>query len=638
MFKYKVKKRFGDIEAHEIILDKWAKSKEFELGISEKRLEVPLQEKVAYLLIAAFFVAALALFTKTFWLQILNGESFYVAAENNKGSASIIVPERGIIYDSNMEKLVSNSPAFDLVCDRRAFSYSSQETESQIQTIASALNKDFWELQNQMAQSNSSEIIILENINHEQLLLFETKMAQIPDCKIKQSTKRDYLQGPVFSQILGYIGRINKDEYGQSKGYAINDIIGKSGLEKYYETYLRGTPGQSKTIRLATGEEKNTEVVEAPIAGYNLILNIDAKLQQKVYEALESSIKNLGAQKGAAVAMNPKTGAVLALVSYPSYDDNLFSGGISQTDYAKIEKEESLFNRVIQGKYPTGSTIKPFEAIAALQEKVISPEKQINDTGSITVWSKDDPNVSWTYRGVTPHGWVDMRKAIAVSSNIYFYTVGGGYKDQAGLGSARIKKWLELFGWGSKTGIDLPGEVPGLVPGPEYKKQLLGDKEPWSTGDTYHLSIGQSYLQVTPIQVATAYAAIANGGTIYKPQIVNKIVDADGNSIKSFEPVVTREEFFSQENLKVAREGMYDCVHQSYGSAVSLNDIGVDIAAKTGTAETGRDGIFNTWVSAFAPYDDPEIVFVTTIEGVSGLRSATLPVAHDVLNWYFNEK
>ena len=638
MFKYRVKKKFGDIETNEIFLDKWAKTKEDEFGLSEKRLEVPLQEKIAYILIAAFFVVAVALFSKTFYFQVVNGQTLRTAAENNKGNASLIIPERGIIYDSNMKKLVSNSPAFDLVCDKRSLSASSTQTDREIEIISQALSQNYDELKKIFQDTAASEIIVLEDMSHEQLLIFETKMQDIPDCQIKQITKRDYLYGNVFSQILGYTGRINQDEYGQSKGYAISDTIGKQGLEKYYEAFLRGQPGQLKTIRLASGQEKSTEVLLDPTAGYNLVLNIDADLQQKAYEALESSIKNLGAQKGAAVAMNPKTGAVLALVSYPSYDNNLFSGGISQADFSKIQQEESLFNRAIAGQYPTGSTIKPFEAIAALQEKIISPTKEINDLGYIEVTSQYDPSVVYRYEGVTPHGWVDMRKAIAVSSNIYFYTVGGGYKDQKGLGSGNIKKWLELFGWGSKTGIDLPGETAGLVPGPEYKKQLLGDKEPWTTGDTYNLSIGQSYLQVSPIQVAAAYAAIANGGTIYKPQIVNKIVDSNGNTITSFEPVVTRSNFFDAENLKVVREGMYDCVHQGYGSAISLNDIGVNIAAKTGTAETGRDGIFNTWVSAFAPFDDPEIVFVTTIEGVSGLRSATLPVAHDVLDWYFNER
>jgi penicillin-binding protein 2 len=625
--KYKVKKVFGDIEANEIFLDRIAKVREAELGISEKKLEVPLQEKILFILLFLFFIVAVIFISKTYFLQIVSGKRLYTVAENNKGNESLIIPERGIIYDSNMKKLVSNSPAYDLVCDKRFL--------KDVPAIAELSEKTTDEINGQIANSKTSEVIILENIGHEKLLVLETKINELEGCQLQQNTIRNYLYGKVFSQVLGYIGRINQNEYADSENYAISDSLGKMGIEKEYENYLRGTPGQSKAIKSATGQKEGKQIISEPIAGDNLILNIDVGLQQKAYEALESSIKNLGAKKGVAIAINPKTGAVLALVSYPSYDNNLFSGGISSEDYEKIEKEESLFNRAIQAQYPTGSTIKPFEASGALQEKIISPDKKINDIGYIEVKSKYDPSVVYRYEGVTPHGWVDMREAIAVSSNIYFYTVGGGYGDQQGLGPARIKKYLELFGWGAKTGIDLPGEFEGFVPTPEWKKEVI--KESWWDGDTYNLSIGQSYLKVTPIQVAMAYSAIANGGTLYKPQIVNKIVDSEKNTIKSYDPEIIRDNFIDLENLQIVREGMYDCVHQSYGSAISLNDIGVDIAAKTGTAETGRDGYFNTWVSAFAPYDDPEIVFVTTIENVQGLRSATLPVAHDVLKWYFSK-
>jgi len=635
--KYKVKKSFGDIEANEIFLDKLAQVKEEELGITEKKLEVPLQEKISYILMIFFLLIAGVFLTKTLYLQIFEGKKLYTAAENNKGNESLILPERGIVYDSNMKKLVSNSPAYDLLCDRRFFSNSSNETSTELKSIADILGTTSEVIQKQIEESSLSEVVILENISHEKLLVLETKINEITGCRLAQNTIRNYLYGAVFSQVLGYTGRINQEEYSVSEGYAISGNIGKTGLEKYYETYLRGTPGESKEIKTATGTKKSNEIISQPIAGNNLVLNINADLQQETYRALEASIKKIGAKKGAAIAMNPKTGAILALVSYPSYDNNLFSGGISTEDYNNIQNDSNqpLFNRAISAQYPTGSTIKPFEASAALQENLISPDKKINDIGYIEVKSKYDSSVVYRYEGITPHGWVDMREAIAVSSNIYFYTVGGGYGDQKGLGPARIKKYLELFGWGTKTGIDLPGEFAGFIPTPEWKKENI--KESWWDGDTYNLSIGQSYLKVTPIQVAIAYSAIANGGTLYKPQIVNRIVDEKNNTVKSFSSEIIRSNFIDLDKLQIVREGMRDCVQKSYGSAVSLNDIGVDIAAKTGTAETGRDGYYNTWASAFAPYDNPEIVFVTTIEGVQGLRAATLPVAHDVLKWYFSQ-
>ena len=639
--RYKVKKFYSDIEPHEVFLDELAKTREEEMGLSEKKFEVPIKERISYIILGIFLVVSLSFFSKTFYLQIIEGKSLHITSENNKGRISLIIPERGIIYDKNLKKLVSNSPAYDLLCDKRSFSESIQDTVKEMENIALVLGQDAQAVKGKFEKSDDPEVVVAENISHENLLVLETKISRLQGCRIEKNTVRDYVMGDEFSQVLGFTSRINRSELSASNNYTISDYIGKTGLEQYYEKDLRGTPGRLETQRTAIGVKKGDKIISEPEPGKNLILNIDAGLQKAVYDALDRSITNIGAKKGAAVAMNPNTGAVLALVSYPSYDNNLFSKGISQADFDAIQYDpnQPLFNRAISAHYPTGSTIKPFEASAALQEKIISPDKKINDIGYIIVRSKYDPNVTYKYAGVVPHGWVDMREAIAVSSNIYFYTVGGGYEGQQGLGPARIKKYLEFFGWGQKTGIDLPGEFSGFIPTPEWKQQNI--KESWWDGDTYNLSIGQSYLKVTPLQVAVAYSAIANGGILYKPQIVNRVIDSLASSTqpaKSFAPEIILQNFIDQENLQIVREGMRDCVSKSYGSAISLNDLGVKIAAKTGTAETSRDGFFNTWASVFAPYDNPEIVFVATIEGVEGLRSATLPVARDVLQWYFSEK
>ncbi|MCX6722378.1 MAG: penicillin-binding transpeptidase domain-containing protein, partial [Candidatus Staskawiczbacteria bacterium] len=505
---YKVKYSHTDIEPHEVFLDKLAHYKEEELGLSEKKFEVPLKERMSYILLGIFFVLAVILFSRIFYFQYSEGKKLYTEAENNKGSVNLIVPTRGIIYDKNMTKLVLNSPAYDLICDRARFSFSSDEISKEIQNIADVVGLKSIDIADKIQNTNSSDVLVVDSISHEKLLLLEAKINNFQGCRIQQNTARDYVYGSVFSQVLGYTARINRDEYSTSKGYAINDYIGKTGLEKYYETYLRGETGQAKAVKSATGSKPDNQIILQPKPGDNLVLNIDADLQKQVYTALEKSIKNVGAKKGAAVAMDPRTGAVLALVSYPSYDDNSFSGGISQEDYDKIVNDSSkpLFNRAIAAKYPTGSTIKPFEASAALQEKTISPTKLINDPGYILVKSQYDPTVVYRYGGVTPHGLVDMRKAIAVSSNIYFYTLGGGYEDQKGLGPTRIKKYLSLFGWDQKTGIDLPGEFSGFIPDPTWKKATKGQS--WWAGDTSNLAIGQSDLQTTPLQVASAYCAI----------------------------------------------------------------------------------------------------------------------------------
>lgn len=643
--KYKVKDSGFGIEPHEVFLDKLAHIKEEEFGISEKKFEVPLGNRKAYILLAVFLFIAISFFVKIVFFQVVQGKKIAIEAENNKGAINLVTPERGIIYDKNLQKLVLNSPAYDLVCDRAHFAFSSEEISKEIQNISDSLGVSTSDIFSKIQSSDASQVLLGENINHENLLVLETKISNISGCKIVKNTTRNYVLGSVFSQVLGYTGRINKEEYSSSEGYSINGYIGKTGLEKYYESYLRGTPGQSKPVPQqrdpAKGGIKSTENIQDPVAGNNLVLNIDADLQERIYNALGASIKKVGAKKGAAVAMDPRTGAVLALVSFPSYDDNLFANGISQEDYNTIANDpgQPLFNRAISANYPTGSTIKPFEASAALQEKIISPTKQINDIGYILVKSQYDPNVVYKYGGVTPHGWVDMRKALAVSSNIYFYTVGGGYEDQQGLGPTRIKKYLSLFGWGARTGVDLPGEFSGFIPDPAWKKATKGAS--WTDGDTYNLSIGQSDLQVTPLQLATAYCAIANNGTLYKPQIVDKIIEGSGKeakTIQQFSPEVVRENFIDAENLKVVREGMRDGVAKSYGGSAMLNNLPIAVASKTGTAEIGRENHFNVWSSVFAPYENPEIVLVVTVENVQGFGAVTLPVAHDVLGWYFSEK
>ena len=647
---YKIKKSEGDIETHHIFLDTLAHQREEELGISEKKFEVPLSKQMIYLFFGFFVVAASILFFKTGYLQIINGNQLYRTSENNKGRIDLVSSERGIMYDSKGQKLVLNSPDFDLTCDKRNFSDSNPESLKEIATVASILGKSSFEISDTIGKSEESKVLISENIPQPTLLVLEAKMNDLPDCHIEKNTLRNYTFGPIFAHVLGYTGKPAKEDlsaYGRSPEggqnlYTSTDNIGKTGLEKSYESFLQGTPGVVKANKNAVGADKGNQVVSLEKPGYNLVLNIDANLQKAVYDALEKSIKSIGSKKGAAVVMNPKNGAVLAMVSYPAYNDNMFSGGISQADFNKVSEDptQPFFNRAIAAQYPTGSTIKPFEASGALQEHVISPTKLINDPGYILVHSQYDSSVVYKFGGVKPHGLVDMRKAIAVSSNIYFYTVGGGYGDQPGLGPARIKKYLDLFGWEQKTGVDLPGEYAGFVPTPAWKKATKG--QPWWDGDTYNLAIGQSDLQVTPLQVAAAYCYIANGGTLYQPQIVQKIIDGSPSEsptiIKEFKPEIVRQNFIDSANLQIVREGMRDGVQKDYGSSYMLNDIGVPVAAKTGTAEIGKVGVYNTWSSAFAPYENPEIVVTVTIEDVQGLRAATLPVAHDILQYYFSKK
>ncbi|MBU4466837.1 hypothetical protein KKF47_02130, partial [Patescibacteria group bacterium] len=481
---------------------------------------------------------------------------------------------------------------------------------------------------------------IAENMDHQTLILLKTEINNLIGFQIEENTVRDYLDGSFFSQVLGYTGRINPDEFNQlkEKDYFISDYLGKQGLEKSYEEILRGKPGIFETQKDATGKKIEEGITREPEAGQSLILWLDADLQKKLQEELSAISQSVGTRKAAAVAMDPKTGGILAMVSLPSFDNNIFSQNLSQEAFAKIinDPAKPLFNRAISGNYASGSVIKPLTAAAALQERIISPEKQILDIGYIEIKNKYDPEISYIFRGLKPNGWVDLRKAIAVSSNIYFYTIGGGYKDQAGLGSVKIKNYLNLFGWGEKTNIDLPQETNGLIPNRLWKEETLG--ESWYSGDTYNLSIGQGFLQVSPLQITAAFVAIANNGSLFRPQLVKEIVSGSPDSFTSIqknEPVLTRNLPIDPENLQVVREGMRQGV--TYGSSVLLNGLPVKAAAKTGTAQTSKNNLYTNWVTVFAPYDDPEIVLTIMIEDVPGVRSATLLVANEVLRWYFTK-
>ncbi|HHE76842.1 MAG TPA: hypothetical protein ENL27_02585 [Candidatus Parcubacteria bacterium] len=325
----------------------------------------------------------------------------------------------------------------------------------------------------------------------------------------------------------------------------------------------------------------------------------------------------------------------------PGFDNNLFNGDQkNQKELADLlkDKKHPLLNRAISGLYPTGSTIKPIIAAAALQEKLISPNKKIYCKGKIIIPNKYHPDKPIIKRDWAAHGWTDIKKAIAESCDVYFYTIGGGYKDQTGLGPTKIKKYLDLFNWGSETGIDLPGELNGLIPSPEWKKRVK--KTPWWDGDTYNLAIGQGDILITPIQVAVAFAAIANGGTLYQPKIVKEIIDSEKKVFKKIEPAVIRKNFIDPQNLKIVREGMREAVtgeNSPLASSTLLKSLPVAVAAKTGTAETSRIGYYNNWIGVFAPYENPQIVLIVMIEDVHGLKPATLSVAREVLDWYFRE-
>ncbi len=630
-----------DIEPQEVFLDSLAQKKEEELGVSEQKFEIPLPKKRFFIFFGILIILFLILFGKTFQLQVFDYEKFVALAERNKFIVYSIQATRGVIYDQHMNQLVFNQPSFDLVVSLKDLPSSDTERENILKEVSKVIKIDFEDLKDKIEESKDSEVLVAGNLDHQALIVLEARINRFPGFSIENNWVRNYKNGQTFSHLIGYTGKITTSEFRENpEKYSIFDWVGRTGIEKSYEEVLRKNPGRLRIERDAFGNLISQEIVSLPEPGNSLVLWLDSELQNKIEKEMERKISEIGAKGGVAVALDPKTGGVLSMVSLPSFDNNLFQKGSDPEDRQKVleDPQKPLFNRAIAGKYLTGSTIKPLIALAALEEEIITPQKQIYSSGLIEVPHRYDPEIVYRFRDWEVHGWTDLRKAIAQSVNVYFYSIGGGYQDQKGLGPTKIKEYLELFNWNEKTGIDLPNEAKGFIPDVEWKRDVLG--EGWWDGDTYHLSIGQGFLQITPLEVAVSIASIVNGGKILEPRVVKKIIDNQGNLIEKVDSRVIREDFVSYENLKIVKEGMRHAVtgeNSPLASAVLLNSLPVSSGAKTGTAELGNDRYHN-WVTIFAPYDDPEIVLTLMMEDIKGVQAAVLPVAKEVLEWYFSEK
>jgi len=621
----------GEIETHEIFLDSFLQKKEKNLEISERKFEVPFSKKSLFNLYIFLLILILLFSARTFQLQIIHGKDFTIQAQENKLRYYQIKAIRGVIYDKNMKQLVFNQQSFDLICQKNELPIDESKLEKVLKNVSEIIEIDVENLKKEIEENQDWEILISENLDQQRLIQLETKIAskEILGFQIKNDIKRNYVDGSSFAHLIGYVGKGSK--------------IGEAGLEKSYDGILKEEPGFIEIEKDVHGNKISQKIVSFPEPGKNLVLSLDFNLQKKIEESLKKSLENVRAKKGAGVALNPKTGEVLALVSLPSFDNNKLSQGISLEDWQKLKTNplDPLFNKAISGiGYPMGSTIKPLIGIAALEENIINKNTTINCLGKISVQDKWDPEIFHDFLDWKIHEKTDIYKAIAESCNVFFYIVGGGYKDFRGLGPTKIKSWLETFGWSKKTGIDLPEEGKGFLPTPEWKKEEL--KEIWYDGDTYHLSIGQGYISATPLQVAASFVPIANKGKFLKPKIAKEIIDTEKNLIEKIEPEILKEDFIKEKNLEIIRQGMREAV--TYGSAVNwLNSLPVKAAAKTGTAQTGKkDKIdkkdyLDSWITVFAPFDEPEIVLTLMVEDVKEGQVAVLPVAKEVLEWYFKD-
>jgi len=447
--------------------------------------------------------------------------------------------------------------------------------------------------------------------------------------KKEHEFSRIYPQGEAFSCVLGFIGRIDQSQLAQNASYLPYDLIGKTGIEAQYEQFLRGKDGSIEhplTLQQEAVSNAPGMLINSPTPGNNVRLTLDSAMQKKLFEIVTNQVKKFNAPGGAAILMDPHTGAIKSLVSVPTYDNN------DITVQLLNDPARPLFNRAVSAAYPPGSSIKPFLAASALHEGVVTPSTIVHDRGKIEVPSSYDSRVVWTFHGWKALGDVDMRKAIAQSSNVYFFTVGGGVGDIKGLGIEKIRHYLSLFGFSQKSGIDLGSENAGFLPSPQWKKDTLGEQ--WFIGDTYNSSIGQGFVQVTPLQLAVATAALANNGTIYKPYLLDHITDQQGKTVFLQTPEAVRSNFLASSELQVAREGMRQAV--TAGTMWRLRDLPMPVAGKTGTAQAGAGKPYHGWVTIFFPYDKPELVLTIFIENGEGGEQSAVPAAKEFLEWYID--
>src|SRR3989339_414494 len=406
----------------------------------------------------------------------------------------------------------------------------------------------------------------------------------------------------------------------------IKDILRRTELKRLPVAIILEALGHETLLAL---EEK---INDWP----GLVLSLDEFLQESFFTAVSKTLEKWKLKKAAVVAIDPKTGGVLAMLSFPVFDNNSFAQGLTAETYAELSQsaDRPLFNRAISGQYAPGSTIKPLIGAAAIQEKVVTPLTKVNEsTGELIILNQYSLEVAYRFGDWKTHGVVDLYSAIAESCNVYFYTIGGGYGSIKGLGLGRLEKYFKLFGLGKTLGVDLAGESDGLVPSEDWKKQLKN--ESWYIGDTYHISIGQGDLLATPLQMAVATAAIVNGGKIIQPHLVDKIIDSDKNVIETIKTNVLSENFISQTNLSIIKEAMRQTVTD--GSARLLNDLSVKVGAKTGTAEVVGQRNTNAWATAFAPFDNPQVVIAVLVENAGEGSQMAIPIIKEVLLKYFNK-
>lgn len=560
-------------------------------------------------------VTMIILSIRLWHLQIMQGNEMRQQSEMNRIRIKKVLAPRGIMFDKMGKILADTRPSFNLYITPEDIKDFNQTVDG----LSSLMGIDREEIIEKLkAASNfpsSFPVKIKDDVSMDELAKVEANRVYLPGVSIQIEPKRNYPYGKMMAHTLGYVSEISGEELKQEKyrTYSPGDYIGKYGLERMYESYLRGIDGEKRVEVDAMGREVRTLEMKDPIPGNNMYLNMNLDVQMVVEKALEG-------KRGGCIALEPKTGAVIALASRPAFDPNKFASGIKKEDWQAIalDKAHPLQNRVIQGRYPPGSTFKILTALKALEDGLINANTSYGCRGGFPFGNRVFR--CWKKGG---HGAVNVHRGIVESCDVFFYNIG------LRLGVDRIHSFGTSVGLGKLSGIDLPNEARGLLPSSEWKKKTYG--APWYEGETVSVAIGQGAVWLTPVQLAQLSSFVANEGITFKPQIVNKIVGPDGKTQKIFEPVVTADIKMKKQVFKIVKEGMQGVVNEKSGTAYGSRIENVHMSGKTGTAQTtpvqGKDLGDHAWFIAFAPSEDPAVAISVLVEYGGHGSSQAAPVA-----------
>lgn len=581
-----------------------------------------------------FFLSIILIFSglvlgRIFFLTIVRGEYYQALANQNKNRISWQQAPRGIIFDRNKNQLVYNEPQFRLVLSSQLLPESKAKRNKINSRLEKILDRSRAEIKSIFRKSENlyfQSSILKEQLSRKKAIKLRSQFSDLKAVQVRQSNQRSYEYGPLLAHLLGYTSLPTAAEVDSRTEILTTSQVGRKGLEKQYDQLLQGKPGKKIVEVNASGKKQRLIENSKPKPGKNLIISLDLKLQRIITEEINKILDSEDLKKAAVIASDPQNGEILALASIPSFDNNNFSERYEQY---KKQKANPLLNRVTQNTYPPGSTFKPLLALAGLEEGAVTPESKVDCHGQIQVGSNGAIFEDWR-----THGIVDLEKAIAESCNVYFYTLGGGYKDKKGLGIRTINKYAQMFGFKDRPSIDLPYKEEGLVPNPDWKREKHNTQ--WYKGDTYNVSIGQGATNLTPLHINNMMSFFANGEAIYRPHLMKKVIDQKGNVKRLFQVSQYKAPRVDSNNVNRVRKALRETVVS--GTAQYLQNLPVAAAGKTGTAQFGNSGSAHGWFSGFAPFEDPRIVITVLIEKGGGHRALPVIATKRILERYFESK